>query len=382
MLCICIDAFKPDYLRCTKYLKSIAKESMHGELESILGFSGITATFLTGTFPKKHGIVSMFDYSPRSSVGWVGKYSFLGRTMLNIAINLNRYLRDQRFFFKIPKMPIKWMKYFDTCLNKAFPQAGSLRVKSLYDILRENDKTFCAVDWPNVIHSKGRSVFMSHSKEKILSITEKMLRKDPDFCFTHFFELDYVAHEFGTTSKELKDEVRMLDETIEKLDTDDLFVFSDHGMIDVKGGVDIAPLIEDTGLEFGKDFAYFLDSTMARFWFRKGDAGKEIEEKLLDIKGGHVLTQQQIGMVYKLPLDCCDMIFLADPGIVIKSNFFQGDEPVKAMHGYDPRQPDQFAFYLLKTGGEKKSARMVDMLPTLLDFMNLPGIKCDGKSLL
>ena len=77
----------------------------------------------------------------------------------------------------------------------------------------------------------------------------------------------------------------------------------------------------------------------------------------------------------------CDLLFLEDPGYVISPNAFQGHGKVEAMHGYDPKYPDQQGFYLVKGTRGHRDAHMVDMLPTMLDLMGLPSIVCDGRSL-
>jgi hypothetical protein len=280
-------------------------------------------------------------------------------------------------------MPPKWLRYIDVPMKKAFPQKGSLRITNLYDILRKESKSYCSIDWPNVISSAGRqSLFRSHGSDTVQRITRKMLKLKHDFLFTHFFDLDYIAHDFGTKSRQIRDGVKRLDEMLESLEQRDMMVFSDHGMIDVKGHVDILPVIEEIGLEFGKDMVYFLDSTMVRFWFRKAAFKDVFMEKLKDLAHGHVLRDEEIKDVFRLPHDHCDLIFLADPGYVIRDNFFQGDDEVKAMHGYDPRQKDQLAFHMFRADGGKKKGRMVDMLPTILEYMKIPGGRFHGKSLL
>ena len=383
MLCIDIDAFKPEYLRYTSYLRSLAKDSLHGNLETVLGFTGIAGTFLTGTYPDKHGIVSMFTYSPDSRLRWLRNLSFLGRSLLTPLVNLSNYLHDDRFFFRMPRINPAKMAYFDTCARKSFVQENRMGVPSLYDMLNRHGKTFVSIDWPNIIGTGTKSVFLSQSKDKVVDVTLKVIEKSkPDLCFTHFFELDYVAHEYGTGSPEVKNEVRAIDEAVARLDADEMLIFSDTGMLDVTGKVDVLTALQGTGLEFGKDLVYFMDSTMVRFWFLRKGVEKDVGKVLEGLRGGHALSGHEIKDVYRLPEKHCDMIFLADPGILVSPNYFQGSASVKSMHGWDVRHKDQLAFYLLKSPGKKKDAKMVDMLPTLLKSMGLPSIRCDGKSLL
>jgi len=66
-----------------------------------------------------------------------------------------------------------------------------------------------------------------------------------------------------------------------------------------------------------------------------------------DLKGGHVLSQEEIAK-YKLLFrsnDYGDVIYLAEPGKLIKPNFYTiRGETVKAMHGWDPGDQQQDSF--------------------------------------
>ena len=55
-----------------------------------------------------------------------------------------------------------------------------------------------------------------------------------------------------------------------------LYVFSDHGMHDIKKSVDLISIIEKLDLKFKQDYVAMYDSTMARFWFQNDKAEKEM----------------------------------------------------------------------------------------------------------
>ena len=379
MLVIELDAFKPEYLRYTTYLKSLAEDNLHGTLETILGFSGIMATFLTGFYPKEHNVFAIFDCSEDSSLKWVTRWSFLGRTPLTLALNVGRLVKGDRFFSRLPRMPFEHLQYFDIALRKTWPQRGSLDERTLYDYLRENSKTFVSIDWPNVIATDRSSLFLNRSNRGVLQLTKRN-KGNYDFCFTHFLALDYVAHEHGTHSAAIRACVEELDQCLAELDSEDMLIFSDHGMVDVQGYINVESEIQRLGLEFGRDLVYFLDSTCVRFWFHSQSAEARVRNALLEIAHGRVLGKEELS-IFRLPQTMCDLLFLADPGYVISPNAFQGHGKIKAMHGYDPKHPDQEGFYLVKGAGGNRDAHMVDMLPTMLDLMGLPSIVCDGRSL-
>jgi predicted nucleotidyltransferase len=129
-----------------------------------------------------------------------------------------------------------------------------------------------------------------------------------------------------------------------------VILFGDHGMVNVTRALDLTPVLEATGLTFGTDYAYFLDSTMARFWFFHAAAKSRLERALREVEGGRLLEAEDLE---RFGLARCDYrngerFFLADPGVLILPNFFQpSGSPIPGMHGYDPDCPDNLGFFLL-----------------------------------
>ena len=358
-----LDAFRPDYLRHTSYLKSLSKENVHGELETILGYTGIIATFLTGLYPDKHGIVTLFNKSD------VPK-----RRVNNIFLeNIKRYLKNERFFYSPLKIPQHKSRHFETALKKTWPQRGCLNKPTFFDILEKNDLSFTTIDWPNIYNNRRGKIFTTNSTESVIN---KVKASKSDFVFAHFLALE-DAHKTGVKSSKIKDMVRELDEAIECLDRERILFFSDHGMYDIKSEMNLELALSELKLRFGKDYVYFIGSTMARFWFNNKSANKSVEHLLESLGGGRIIDYSE----FNLP-QLCDITYLADLGTVFHPNFFMGDARYKSMHGWDPREKEQKAFYLVKSIGNEKSAKMIDMLPTLLDYMKLSKVKCDGESVI
>ena len=145
--------------------------------------------------------------------------------------------------------------------------------------------------------------------------------------YLHIGELDKISHEYGTKAAETIECIKTIDKRLERGDFD--VVFSDHGMMDVNEIVKV-PETENC----------FIDSTMARYW---GD--KELELPLG--KGKIIKWDKRYG----------DVIFLANPEVLILPNYWQGARAVKAMHGYS--HPEMSGFYIIKNG--KNIKRDLDM---------------------
>jgi hypothetical protein len=108
-------------------------------------------------------------------------------------------------------------------------------------------------------------------------------------------------------------------------------------MCDVTGTVDIMRDVEALGLEIGRDYVPFYDSTMARFRIRSERSREAIGKLLGGRPSGRLLSPDEMGRLGVAFPDgrFGDIVFLADPGVVIVPSYM-GAEPVAAMHGYHP----------------------------------------------
>jgi len=353
MLCLFLDGFKPEYLKYTDYISSLAKENLHGELEVPIGFTSIIASFLTGCHPDKHGLIDIYKKTqPKKQIS---------NTLLINFINL---LKNKRFFYK--PLKIKEMKYFKPSLEKAWPQKNSLKIPTLFDILEQNNISFTSIDWPNHFINRKGKLFFDKSADKILKLTKEAKTK---FVFSHFMDLE-IAHKYRVNSNETIEALKRIDKIVEELDTEDLIIFSDHGMDDIENKFDLKSELDSLNLTFGKDYTYFLGSTMARFWFNNKDSEIKVINSLKNIKYGKIIDFKK----NNLP-KTCDILFLANFKTIFYPNFFNTN--YKAMHGWDPKK--QKAFYLIKGMQGNKNAKIIDLLPHILKILNIPQIRCDGS---
>lgn len=215
-------------------------------------------------------------------------------------------------FYRKENSSLRWIKYF-SFLEK-FGKIGRLIIDSL-------------INFPRFI--RGYELFRTGR------IPLKRLWKF-DFSVNHppyrirkieykyFGDLDRIAHKYGTKSKEIINAIRKIDKKISKLDFD--IILSDHGMEDITKIISV-PITNEC----------FIDSDMARYWGEKpnfnSNDGRWIEWK--DKRYG-------------------EYIFLANSGVLILPNYWQGKIPVKAMHGYDGKGRDMRGIYILKGNGRKK----------------------------
>jgi hypothetical protein len=116
-----------------------------------------------------------------------------------------------------------------------------------------------------------------------------------------------------------------------------LFLFSDHGMTDVRESHDVHGTLGRAGITFPRDARIFTDSTMARFWFRRPGAEARIRAALPNAAWGRWLEPREIaGYGIDFPDHRYgEAIYLLEPGHVIAPSFM-GRTACAAMHGYGP----------------------------------------------
>jgi len=161
----------------------------------------------------------------------------------------------------------------------------------------------------------------------------------PDFLLVHFPELDQLTHQYGTKSSKRRELVRktdsMIAKAIEMLGEDSYVItFSDHGMRDVEGYIDIATKIKTLFYHKG-DLVVFLDSIMARFWIFKDSIFDKIIRFLSEEISGRIILPSKANMIDRFG----HIMFLCSPGYIIFPNYYDS-RPPQAMHGYAPIPPN------------------------------------------
>ncbi len=169
------------------------------------------------------------------------------------------------------------------------------------------------------------------------------------FLFHYSPRFDGVMHTYGTRSEEtlaaLRDNEAFTREMFklasQNYDEVRLFVFGDHGMADKIGEVDLLTPVLESGFKAPKDFLYFVDSTMARFWFNRPETRDRVVSMLNSLPGGRILTDEECAHLGVLYDDRCygELCWLADPGMIIVPSFMGQTAPL-AMHGYHPDDLD------------------------------------------
>ncbi|MEW6063430.1 MAG: alkaline phosphatase family protein [Nanoarchaeota archaeon] len=372
-LILFVDALRMDYItkQNTPFIYSLKQKYNACHLKQPFGYTSIGASFFTGLNPNKHKQLTLYTYSKKRSLF---KRLFRSRACFYLYNLLNYYLGNDFF---IPK--IKNFYQFTPTIKKYYHHENSLPYKTLLNIFNEKGINYLVYNWPLVVHNnKTKLEIVRHNDASITKAFLKLCKKDYNFYMLHLLDLDKYAHKYGPNSKEIKKILKHEDEYVKKivknfdLSKDLIIIWSDHGMLEVKENVNL-----EKALPKSKDYAYFLDSTLARFWF----FNNEIKNKIIAIlkkQKGRILNKNDFNK-YKIPKGYGDLIFLIDKYKAITPDFFN-KAPVKGMHGYNLTDKNEFGILIINKK-IKKQPYVIDLFPTILKIIKIKCPKVDGVSL-
>lgn len=393
-----LDAVRYDDIRPmdTPFLYEIAKKGMFGRLQTILAFDGIAPTIFTGTYPEVHGVWTQHLLAGKDGpYNWISLASpFLGRIDQTIEgsnllwkafrfaiLKASLFANNRTYYPGINKVPFRDLAAFDFSLRRGLSEKNAFgSIPSLFDLLMEKGVGYAVAD---------HSAFQTDQKvvQKVLQI-----KKPPEVVYVRLMDLDEASHSYGVFSQERRKGLANLDWCVhtvfnhfQHLGLDPVVVlFADHGFMNVTAHLDIMHHIVVNGVS-EQDFTVFLDSTMARFW-GDDETIEKISQALSDLKTGRILTDADL-RYYHVPKSSRygNLVFLADPGVVVLPNFYQGTVAVKGMHGYIPEIQDMHTVLLIygnRIAPQRLSdAKLVDVLPTILDLLGISKPQnCAGSS--
>lgn len=384
-----LDACRSDYIskEDTPFLFSLKQVGISGSLVPTFGFEP-DAAYLAGLWPDQCNGGMHFWYSPETSpfreiqllVRYLGIFpntcqNVFRRILSKYVQKTTNYSRP-RFVTSIGKIPFRLIPYFEMPEKALFYEDKFANGRNIFTILKNNNKSFFfhgAPTCPTGVEDVYRGLVEANHTF--------------DFIFLHTGMLDGIGHKYGPHSDEISSALRRLDRVMKEICTFlknkyeefNLVIFGDHGMVEVKETLDIERIINGLGLKLGDDYIYFLDSTIARFWFFNENARGLIISVLSEIKQGSVLTEKDKSK-YHLHYShnkFGDLLFLVAPGTLIFPNFWNNTTPEKGMHGYEPEYNGQQSALVIHSPFINKQTKIehpIDMrriFPTLIKFTGM-----------
>ncbi|HUU35530.1 MAG TPA: alkaline phosphatase family protein, partial [Vicinamibacterales bacterium] len=346
-----VDALRHDYVGRTRFLADVAARSVTGQLEEPFGFCPRGAYF-GGLTMAEQGYTNLFRFDPaRSPFGWTRELAGsagAGDASLRAALRPGIVARAKAVVPPFAAMyldpldiPLPWLSYFDVC-ERVGPASASVGYRSLFHDLDGRGDPWLDVSWPYL----GWTGPLTSGR--VAGMALEALRPAHRFAFIHLPELDMIGHAFGPGSRELQAALEDTDRLCELLCArigeiyrDPVIVIAgDHGMLPVVRRVDVAQALAATGLRFGDEIAYFIDSTMVRLWGFTPSALPRALDALAACGGGRLLDDDDWRRYGLAGIDARNgqAIVLADPGVLFTPNFFDwgGNGTIRGMHGYAP----------------------------------------------
>jgi hypothetical protein len=368
----------------------MAERGFYLNLEPIFAFTGIGATIFTGAWPNSTGVwveyvlrtaktqpssrrdrfadtfMRLTDSIPNDRICW------------DVRLVLNR-LAGKRYLGTPAVIPSEFLRYFTTKLQKNYTDENSLgSIKTIFDVLGEAGRSY---NYYPASRSDERLV------RKILdSISRNSLA---DFTFLHLFFLDPAGHKYGPESDRMANAVRKTDEYVGRIARTvessgmNLILFSDHGMSPVNEYCDVTRMLKSLPIDFGKDYLVFLDSTMARFWFKNQISKELITDALSRSEQGHILDNDDLCHFHidKLGSEQGELIFVLKDYCCINPDFFRRHSEPKGMHGYAFPEHDEPVLVSPNLANPRPKIQFVDIMPTVLRLLDvdIPS-SCEGRS--
>lgn len=386
-LFLLVDALRVDYVDAAPFLSSLARRSACGVMRECFGFVPRHGYF-GGLDASAYGFTNMYaldpDRSPFGVARWISKPGLeLPRSRAWVEAEARKRMsRFEQLYASTLEMPLDRAPLFDA-VEKYAPWDPRVGYRSLFAILDEQRIPWTECLWP------GTNTLRDRSDAGLVRQFLDQLRPTHRFAALHLQALDAIGHAHGPASRQVLDAIARTDALVAGL-FDELqrryarvngVLFGDHGMVPVTATLDVAARLERTGLRHGIDYACFLDSTMVRLWFFHADARRRIEACLADVRGGHLMSPEELARESLGGMDRrnAEAIFLCDPGVLVFPNYFQGGgQPIAGMHGYDPGFPDNQGAFMLFDSAQPELAGLAfdavepaDVFPLLLHGIGL-----------
>jgi hypothetical protein len=366
-LFVVVDALRPDYVTAEDMpvLHRLAQEGVSGSIVPPFAFEP-DAAFFTGRYPAEYGGGVHFQLGSNGKSWGPLQGCLLGldllpasiqrplriaaRTVQRISAPTDR-LRRESTTACIPFAKLRRFRPTSTLYPWEPGFCGS--IKTIFDLLRSAGKRFFVHAFPA----------WPCRADMVADRVRHELPANIDFAYLFISDLDGIGHRYGPGSDQRRAAARHVDAHLNEIlqhfrgtfDAVNMLIVGDHGMVEVARSIDMRRLLSRLKVEERQDVVCFLDSTLARFWCKNGEAAAEIRERLSGVDGGRVLDECDIrDYGISIPSNALgDVVFWTDEGVVIAPNYWSVGAPPRGMHGYRKEVAANHAALILHTrGGE------------------------------
>jgi hypothetical protein len=312
---------------------------------TLLGYSSAAIpALLSGAGPRDNGHWSFFYRSTGATpLELFGRLARLPRSLQRPGLRAwaeQRIVRKHGIsgYFHTYEIPFATLGRMDTCEPRSpFTVGGMRHGDSIIDRWERQGTPYSVHAYPV-------------PDEQVMQRTLRDLREgEKSHILSYLTQWDATMHAHPVDSAaagEVMDRYRVFVREILGLlrPEDRLAVFSDHGMTPVRAQTDVRAVLSANRNAIDD---VIIDSTMCRVWLKEGADPDATRRAFDEVPRGHVLTSDELAD-QRLDFETGafgDLIFLADPGVLVYPNHMGGAVPL-GMHGYWPGEPSADAVAL------------------------------------
>tara|TARA_X000000368_G_scaffold390475_1_gene353729 strand:- start:18293 stop:19504 length:1212 start_codon:yes stop_codon:yes gene_type:complete len=369
VILVLLDACRGDYINPenTPFMVELGKQGVYYKsLVPSFGFCERTE-ILVGKDSLDSGYFTAFGYDPEQSPyrGYSYIFKLLGfiENIISSGIfsKIIRRIIWEVFRFKDgtyypARIPLSQLANF------CFTEDGPLNLidNSHLSLYKKSEKVYLQA-------TTSLNRYLSGTDQTRLDDVLEALDQPYDFYPMYISLLDAVGHQYGPKSDDIKTSLRHVDDQLkdfyEKIEltqhSPTIVLCGDHGMSPVREYVDIESVIKRLKKQkhLLKNFNMFLDSTMARFWFKdhRADEVQVLQSAIKDDfgdQGYFVSRDNYISAGIPNLRIYGDLIWLCNEGVVISPDYFTpSDKPILGMHGYRPTDQQHYGFAIVNGDG-------------------------------
>ena len=344
----------------------------------------LTQTIFTGQYPHEHG---MWEVELKSDSNLLAKNKIVDKIPDFLTTTFQCLLHLVTKSFDLAAIPawrrrrfeLSRYKYFRKPLDEFFRHR---KVISIFDVIGREKSIHL---W----------TYKYNDMNKLLTnlCSDNLALEWMDLYF-----LDQLQHWYLDDVAKIQKFYRGVDQFVEKLylecqkDNVTLMILSDHGMEPVKGSIDVKSKLKRFELS-SNEYTYFIEASVARFWFHTEKARAAILSRLSSVQHGRVESYDDL-QEYKIKFPDSrygEYYFRADPGYIIFPNDFYHplanlylgltdwqqrsrvlNPKHRGYHGYPPNNESEKGFMILLDDHYKAPAKEVDIIdvaPTVLGLL-------------
>ena len=274
LLLVQVDALRRDYVTESDapFLCHLRRQGISGALQPTFGFEP-DAVYLAGLYPDECDGGVHYWYEPEATPFGIARClpSFLDhlppspkkvfRRLLTVWVRSTTAYRYE----SVANIPLEMLPFFAPA-DKHLPyEPAYLEHPTIFSLCDDR-----GIPW--LFHAgPSHPVRIAAGVERLRRDLKRPIR----FAFWHIGDLDTAGHRYGPASSERKAAMQRVDTGVRDIflrlknlyDRIDCVIIGDHGMADVRGTVNVEGALRRAGIRQERGLVYFLDSTIARFWF-------------------------------------------------------------------------------------------------------------------